>query len=122
MKKRVLRHVWAHPRSRGENVTDAVRAFTGDGSSPLTRGKRRVPSFQIFLVGLIPAHAGKTAKSSSQILFAWAHPRSRGENNGNRNTEFDKCGSSPLTRGKRRVPGFQVFLVGLIPAHAGKTI
>ena len=31
----------AHPRSRGENPDCGVRVFLGEGSSPLTRGKRR---------------------------------------------------------------------------------
>ena len=30
---------WAHPRSRGENQIQVLKAHLGDGSSPLTRGK-----------------------------------------------------------------------------------
>ena len=30
---------WAHPRSRGENQVQVLKAHLGDGSSPLTRGK-----------------------------------------------------------------------------------
>ncbi len=37
----------AHPRSRGENGRLAMRAFTGAGSSPLTRGKHGL----VFRVG-----------------------------------------------------------------------
>ena len=50
----------AHPRSRGENVYQAVKSSGMRGSSPLTRGKRtaRIPSTA--RAGLIPAHAGKT--------------------------------------------------------------
>ena len=74
------------------------------------------------MVGLIPAHAGKTRlfqHCSSQFR---AHPRSRGENKGG-GAQVPTCeGSSPLTRGKQSyVPGFGA-LGGLIPAHAGKTM
>ena len=71
---------WAHPRSRGENkATDPI---TGDleGSSPLTRGKRRHRRPQPVCGGLIPAHAGKTSSAISAWPSAPAHPRSRGEN------------------------------------------
>ena len=50
----------AHPRSRGENVSEPPSMATESGSSPLTRGKpfwRRCPWF---CGRLIPAHAGKT--------------------------------------------------------------
>ena len=50
----------AHPRSRGENLSGLRRRLSGNGSSPLTRGKL----FGVLPVGeegrLIPAHAGKT--------------------------------------------------------------
>ena len=51
-----------------------------------------------------------------------AHPRSRGENHDVNLDEIRSDGSSPLTRGK---PSRRVALpvtVGLIPAHAGKTM
>ena len=115
---------------------------TRDGSSPLTRGKRRrtrsrrsspvahprsrgennqrmraapAPSW------LIPAHAGKTRGVRPPPRGRSAHPRSRGENGRTITGYRRRYGSSPLTRGKldqrlhRRAPQ------GLIPAHAGKT-
>ena len=33
-------HAWAHPRSRGENLIGGCLIAPGQGSSPLTRGKR----------------------------------------------------------------------------------
>ena len=74
------------------------------------------------LVGLIPAHAGKTQRPHRRHHPLSAHPRSRGENVGGRARECCAEGSSPLTRGKlpfgfRRKPFFR-----LIPAHAGKTL
>ena len=70
----------AHPRSRGEN---GGRHGSGDlqaGSSPLTRGKPIGTKTPTHPVGLIPAHAGKTATSATCSDHSSAHPRSRGEN------------------------------------------
>ena len=111
----------AHPRSRGENHFHAVNNHAGQGSSPLTRGKRgRCPSVRR-VQRLIPAHAGKTSKRPPPSSSNGAHPRSRGENHSRIAVVSPSMGSSPLTRGKR----FSVFIVvltfGLIPAHAGKT-
>ena len=51
-----------------------------------------------------------------------AHPRSRGENFPDRDVATAVAGSSPLTRGKQAAhDGLQDDL-GLIPAHAGKTL
>ena len=51
----------AHPRSRGENSCGGWSPSTPAGSSPLTRGKRRRGRHGDLGMGLIPAHAGKTA-------------------------------------------------------------
>ena len=56
------------------------------------------------------------------MTSTWAHPRSRGENCPKKCFRRRKCGSSPLTRGKRRFVGITTIKRGLIPAHAGKTI
>ena len=53
-------HGEAHPRSRGENQVQVLKAHFGDGSSPLTRGKRPHLVDVGARVRLIPAHAGKT--------------------------------------------------------------
>ena len=54
----------AHPRSRGENRSMSRLAVSRLGSSPLTRGKPRKRGPCERQKGLIPAHAGKTARSS----------------------------------------------------------
>ena len=111
----------AHPRSRGEN-DDSDDGFSGHvGSSPLTRGKRRVGLVQLNGDRLIPAHAGKTPHRGQGNLQGAAHPRSRGENNGDVLCPRRERGSSPLTRGKRLVVDLATFKARLIPAHAGKT-
>ena len=111
----------AHPRSRGENVGDFASGPGGQGSSPLTRGKRANAHRGFLTVRLIPAHAGKTVCGFSPASPAPAHPRSRGENEYVPTNGDVLEGSSPLTRGKpsRRRTGRPRG--GLIPAHAGKT-
>ena len=131
----------AHPRSRGENSNAADRSTPAGGSSPLTRGKL-VEGARLFdVVGLIPAHAGKTPLVSHRAISRPAHPRSRGETSTRRESRLPfgahprsrgenpirsrtlaaASGASPLTRGK---PGAGLELdlrPRLIPAHAGKT-
>ena len=70
------------------------------GSSTLTRGKLIVDVSAHCLVGLIPAHAGKTALRRTKTKAARAHPRSRGENATVLSGPPGLPGSSPLTRGK----------------------
>ena len=111
----------AHPRSRGENVTQLAPGELSNGSSPLTRGKRRTHGPLHRAAGLIPAHAGKTRGSHTASMTAGAHPRSRGENAAYVGDVPNDTGSSPLTRGKQPTVILSVRVRGLIPAHAGKT-
>ena len=111
----------AHPRSRGENALQWSSCRPYRGSSPLTRGKPQFGSHLIIRQGLIPAHAGKTSWSRRPTPTVRAHPRSRGENSSSPRTPPTWAGSSPLTRGKRRLPASVRRRPGLIPAHAGKT-
>ncbi len=111
----------AHPRSRGENAMLRVRLSLVSGSSPLTRGKRPTQQPRPALRGLIPAHAGKTRAGRLSSRSPGAHPRSRGENHDAPASSRREYGSSPLTRGKLQRQGQTHPVVGLIPAHAGKT-
>ena len=111
----------AHPRSRGENAGPRHSTCPDLGSSPLARGKQRNSLTIRDAIGLIPARAGKTYRSSSDCRSASAHPRSRGENSLVRSATKDGSGSSPLARGKQVLPGPRSGLPGLIPARAGKT-
>ena len=72
----------AHPRSRGENASQVRRWLEAKGSSPLTRGKRLLSDRRDVARGLIPAHAGKTSPCWWPARRLRAHPRSRGENDG----------------------------------------
>ena len=111
----------AHPRSRGENRDVGRVRRTGQGSSPLTRGKRPASVYLVVFIGLIPAHAGKTVRESTTQNVPWAHPRSRGENLLRWLRVRVARGSSPLTRGKLVTCRAARRCRGLIPAHAGKT-
>ena len=92
------------------------------GSSPRMRGKRVSSEPWATQRRLIPAHAGKTNCPALDDLRHWAHPRACGENLEHISPNLKPTGSSPRMRGKR--PG-RVFIhssMGLIPAHAGKTV
>ena len=115
------RSAWAHPRSRGENSSDATPAKDSVGSSPLTRGKHLNPRRAQAKAGLIPAHAGKTQAGTYRGMGGGAHPRSRGENSVFWTPPPSQTGSSPLTRGKLGLATHAQVPAGLIPAHAGKT-
>ena len=91
------------------------------GSSPLTRGKRRDHAGRWPVLGLIPAHAGKTSSWTWPTTWWPAHPRSRGENLAFFAIAFLCQGSSPLTRGKQHTFPSMSTRTRLIPAHAGKT-
>ena len=114
-------HWRAHPRSRGENCARSSSLLSRLGSSPLTRGKPGVGDNRRNVDGLIPAHAGKTARPGEYGHGAEAHPRSRGENAQGHILTRSFEGSSPLTRGKLERLGGDGLGGGLIPAHAGKT-
>ena len=60
MGRRCAPRVWAHPRSRGENISTVSQVVHALGSSPLTRGKRLYDAEHSRIIRLIPAHAGKT--------------------------------------------------------------
>ena len=110
-----------NPRSRGENTRHGYYESLRLGSSPLTRGKRDWDPTDPRHPRLIPAHAGKTTTVVGGVLSVAAHPRSRGENAPSNVPSSSYSGSSPLTRGKLGVVGVRGPVVGLIPAHAGKT-
>ena len=111
----------AHPRACGENFTHFEAPTSIRGSSPRMRGK---PVFNDRIVparGLIPAHAGKTARMVSLVVICRAHPRACGENDGSDRQGRSQAGSSPRMRGKLFVTIGRALRHRLIPAHAGKT-
>ena len=73
-------------------------------------------------LGLIPAHAGKTLVDVLEVPARRAHPRACGENNASKVCSCPFKGSSPRMRGKLLASIGNGQCVGLIPAHAGKTL
>ena len=96
------RLTWAHPRACGENFKPRKGKGDAGGSSPRMRGK--LPWRKI-TPGLDEAH-----------------PRACGENIHRTSVEAAGCGSSPRMRGKQSINSLVSVDLGLIPAHAGKTL
>ena len=89
----------AHPRSRGEHITNVIFGVIVGGSSPLARGTpARFPACYR-RARLIPARAGSTCRRGRTRRPSSAHPRSRGEHKTSLNSLGLSCGSSPLARG-----------------------
>ena len=68
-----------HPRSCGEYIKIHVSIPRFRGSSPLMRGILYRFVINVFRLGIIPAHAGNTAKISCEPSTNRDHPRSCGE-------------------------------------------
>ena len=111
----------AHPRACGENIIGAVTSLGPVGSSPRMRGKHSSDGAIGLTEGLIPAHAGKTCAYRRSRAGHRAHPRACGENFTTHVLPALQSGSSPRMRGKLSHGEDAVGLLGLIPAHAGKT-
>ena len=111
----------AHPRVCGENFRGFRSNFKRAGSSPRVRGKRFIRLSCRIDNGLIPACAGKTHKTRLQRAFPRAHPRVCGENPTLWDLILNRLGSSPRVRGKHTKANRLPWVLGLIPACAGKT-
>ena len=96
------RHVRAHPRSRGEHSSSALRLDMSGGSSPLARGTLTTWLHAFNFAGLIPARAGNTVFVHEAESHTGAHPRSRGEHASRAALHRVSVGSSPLARGTPR--------------------
>ncbi len=109
----------AHPRSRGEHTTFTWKHGRAGGSSPLTRGALSHWTVIKQDDGLIPAHAGSTARSRLHRICPRAHPRSRGEHGHRKLGKVSGRGSSPLTRGARVCEGSGKVVGGSSPLTRG---
>ena len=69
---------WDHPRACGAHVRRRSGAFESMGSSPRMRGSRRAARDTLEAIGIIPAHAGLTSRSSRRSAAGWDHPRACG--------------------------------------------
>ena len=112
----------AHPRACGENLAALIVTLLSRGSSPRMRGKHGGAAWAARIKGLIPAHAGKTPQPYRRRCRCRAHPRACGENGVDAEKTWSHWGSSPRMRGKPYVMQIPLNGIGLIPAHAGKTL
>ena len=92
------------------------------GSSPHTRGARRVAGAREVRLRIIPAYAGSTRLRSTVSRSPRDHPRIRGEHLSGEPAVWSETGSSPHTRG---APMQEIDIyngLGIIPAYAGSTV
>ena len=75
----------------------------------------------VVVAGLIPARAGNTGGENRFCVSLRAHPRSRGEHQGEEYKDICAWGSSPLARGTQSGTLSALGAQGLIPARAGNT-
>ena len=89
-----------HPRARGENWVARSTPWRQNGTSPRTRGKLPQRQTGGYVTRNIPAHAGKTPRTISCVIWVTEHPRARGENALFHARNAFALGTSPRTRGK----------------------
>ena len=111
-----------HPRGCGEKPIDIQISNLREGSSPRVRGKASSARPSGFSTWIIPAGAGKRTTSFHVSPEAWDHPRGCGEKSEAREEYCPALGSSPRVRGKVSVSTLRVYLRGIIPAGAGKSM
>ena len=91
------------------------------GSSPHTRGARRIVPAAYTVLRIIPAYAGSTKDSMGKYELNKDHPRIRGEHVYIICRKSRIAGSSPHTRGARRGRTARALRRRIIPAYAGST-
>ena len=92
------------------------------GSSPHTRGARGRPRVYPISSRIIPAYAGSTGWIFPGRKRCKDHPRIRGEHGEGRAGDRAHTGSSPHTRGARRLRPVRDRRSWIIPAYAGSTL
>ena len=91
------------------------------GLPPLVR-ERPDHSQRIFdCSGITPARAGKTLLLPVTVAAFKDHPRSCGKDDYPALTAYEKQGSPPLVRERRRTKSLQLWMTRITPARAGKT-
>ena len=110
-----------HPRIRGEHADGVLTRMSIGGSSPHTRGAPIQEKEPWNAARIIPAYAGSTPTPTWNRRAYWDHPRIRGEHSRGFFKGDGVPGSSPHTRGARRVAAVMCRPQGIIPAYAGST-
>ena len=110
-----------HPRIRGEHCPFPKALLPWTGSSPHTRGAPQSRRRLARLRGIIPAYAGSTRPTFPPRCRHRDHPRIRGEHCCALMLFAVFQGSSPHTRGARRLRYGDRTGARIIPAYAGST-
>ena len=84
------------------------------------RGKVFKTRRRLTIVGITPAHAGKSYGLFKLDFIAQDHPRACGEKIPDKGLETLPCGSPPRMRGKVNEKHDPRIVIGITPAHAGK--
>ena len=129
-----------HPRACGAHFIRAFPMPENLGSSPRMRGSLWMLHWNPYRKGIIPAHAGLTAREGVTSRVARDHPRACGAHCNLEpaimTARGSACGahpvlqtsiasvqgSSPRMRGSLCDIVWVVFMAGIIPAHAGLTL
>ena len=85
------------------------------------RGKQINNFFDIIVLRITPADAGKTLAVQQHMTFAGDHPRGCGENSIATNPPPVSLGSPPRMRGKQAYRLIACTMDRITPADAGKT-
>ena len=109
-----------HPRTCGEK--SLMRSLhTGRlGSPPHMRGKVGHCLASNSILGITPAHAGKSILFLVESMDFWDHPRTCGEKDHTYQQGLERMGSPPHMRGKGMQITGRATKTGITPAHAGK--
>ena len=105
----------------GENLIRLTIGLLSIGSPPRVRGKPYEAGQLDSVARITPACAGKTSKSSIEIVFKKDHPRVCGENDTTNWKNKPERGSPPRVRGKQNDPSAADGAIRITPACAGKT-
>ena len=110
-----------HPRTCGEKRLSWASVPCGSGSPPHMRGKVCTISPADSIIGITPAHAGKSVIQQRTLALAQDHPRTCGEKKDGGSPRCAAQGSPPHMRGKASTFPAAFFASGITPAHAGKS-
>ena len=111
-----------HPRPCGEKIIVIPRCTGVVGSPPPMRGKAYKSTSKKPIIGITPAHAGKSRTRVGRYTARQDHPRPCGEKTFAYYHDSTCTGSPPPMRGKAKTKMLLNEFIGITPAHAGKRL
>ena len=111
-----------HPRACGEKIHQKRKWCRDRGSPPRMRGKVAFATPCAPILGITPAHAGKSEYTADIGVGIEDHPRACGEKIVALISGGVTLGSPPRMRGKGCTHGASGRNRGITPAHAGKSV